>query len=74
MIVCVCRRVSDHEIKRQAQAGCNTFDELQMETGVSTCCGCCTDCARGVFDQAKNMSIGGSGMSRVIPIGAAIPA
>jgi bacterioferritin-associated ferredoxin len=53
MIVCVCRRVSDRDIQRQAQAGCSNFDELQMETGVATCCGRCTDCARDVFGRAQ---------------------
>lgn len=52
MIVCVCRRISTRDIERTAQQGCATFDELQMELGVSTCCGRCTDCARAVFDSA----------------------
>lgn len=52
MIVCVCRRVSNRDIERSAQQGCTTFDELQMELGVSTCCGRCTECARAVFDSA----------------------
>lgn len=53
MIVCVCHRVSDREIQRQARAGCTSFEELQFETGVSTCCGCCESCARDVFHKAQ---------------------
>jgi bacterioferritin-associated ferredoxin len=53
MIVCVCRRVSDRDIERHAKAGCASFDELQMDTGVASCCGNCTDCARDVFDSAR---------------------
>ncbi len=52
MIVCVCLRVSDRDIRRQAQDGCHSFDELQMATGVSTCCGRCETCARETFQQA----------------------
>jgi bacterioferritin-associated ferredoxin len=46
MIVCVCRRVSDRDIERLARSGCASFDELQMELGVATCCGQCAECAR----------------------------
>ena len=56
MIVCVCNRISDREIKRHAQQGCMSFDDLQMETGVATCCGCCESCARDVFHEARNHS------------------
>ena len=50
MIVCVCRRVSDREIARQARAGMS-FDEIQFELGVATQCGRCEDCARDVVAQ-----------------------
>lgn len=53
MIVCVCHKVSDRDIKRQVRDGCSSFEALQFETGVSTCCGCCETCAREVFDQAQ---------------------
>lgn len=53
MIVCVCHKVSDRDIKRQVRDGCSSFEALQFETGVSTCCGCCESCAREVFDQAR---------------------
>lgn len=52
MIVCVCRRVSDRDIHRHAQQGVGSFDDLQMESGISTCCGRCESCARQVFEQA----------------------
>jgi bacterioferritin-associated ferredoxin len=53
MIVCVCHRISDRDIRRMAQQGCQTFDDLQIDSGVSTCCGRCEDCAREVFSQAQ---------------------
>ena len=53
MIVCVCHRISDRDIRRMAQQGCQSFDDLQIDSGVSTCCGRCEDCAREVFSQAK---------------------
>lgn len=52
MIVCVCHRISHRELERHALA-CDSFDELQLNTGVSTGCGRCGDCARAVFDGAR---------------------
>ncbi|AKJ28902.1 (2Fe-2S)-binding protein [Caldimonas brevitalea] len=52
MIVCVCRKVSDRDIERLARTGCASFDELQMELGVATCCGRCADCARHALESA----------------------
>ncbi len=59
MIVCVCRRVSDRDIARAVRNGSATFDDLQMETGVSTQCGRCTDCARETFASACQQQLAG---------------
>jgi bacterioferritin-associated ferredoxin len=50
MIVCICHRVSDRDIARAARDGCASFDDLQLETGIATCCGKCHDCARQTFE------------------------
>lgn len=73
MIVCVCHRISHREIERHAVA-CDSFDELQMNTGVATGCGRCGDCAREVFDgvrQLPSCSGHGTGSQRVITLAAA---
>ena len=54
MIVCLCRRISDRDIRRSVQDGVADFEALQDETGVASHCGCCHDCAREVFDAARN--------------------
>lgn len=55
MIVCVCRRVSDREISRQARAGMS-FDDIQFELGVATQCGRCEGCARDIVAQCSSTS------------------
>lgn len=50
MIVCVCRRVSDREITRHAQAGLD-FDAVQFELGVALQCGQCEGCARELVQR-----------------------
>lgn len=52
MIVCVCRRVSDRDIARAAHQGLS-FDEIQLELGVGTQCGRCSDCAAAVVAQCN---------------------
>jgi bacterioferritin-associated ferredoxin len=52
MIVCVCHRVSDRDIAREAHAGCTSFDQLQDDLRVGTGCGSCVECAQEVFDAA----------------------
>ena len=47
MIVCVCHRVSDREIARQAHAG-SSFEDIQFSLGVGTQCGQCESCARDI--------------------------
>ena len=52
MIVCLCHRVSDRDIRSSACSGCADFDELQDILRVGTGCGACAECAREVFREA----------------------
>ncbi|MGB3067482.1 MAG: (2Fe-2S)-binding protein [Ottowia sp.] len=52
MIICVCNRVSDRDITRHAHAGMS-FDDIQLELGVATCCGACEGCARDIVAQCS---------------------
>lgn len=51
MIVCLCHRVSDRDIAREARAGCASFEELQDELRVATGCGACLEYAQATFSQ-----------------------
>jgi bacterioferritin-associated ferredoxin len=77
MIICVCHRVSDRDIARAAREGCTSFDELQFELQVATCCGKCHDSARQTLEhhvaqvaaaQRQPARIDTPGHRRVIPI------
>ncbi|MGV2287080.1 (2Fe-2S)-binding protein [Trinickia sp. YCB016] len=52
MIVCVCKSVSDRKIRAAIAEGMDTFDELQFELGVATCCGKCEETVRDVMAQS----------------------
>ena len=61
MIVCVCRRVSDHQIRRAAAEGAVSLECLQFELGVATQCGRCADCASRVLCDARAATAAASG-------------
>ena len=52
MIVCVCRRISDHQIRQAAADGAVSLECLQFELGVATQCGRCADCATSLLRAA----------------------
>lgn len=53
MIVCLCNRVSDRDIRQAVQVhGVRDFEVLKDLTRAASCCGSCHDCAREVFDEA----------------------
>ena len=53
MIVCVCRRVTDHQIRQAAAEGAVSLECLQFELGVATQCCRCADCASHVLCDAR---------------------
>ncbi|WP_233800564.1 (2Fe-2S)-binding protein [Paraburkholderia sp. HP33-1] len=52
MIVCVCKSVSDRTIRSSIADGIDSFDELQFELGVASCCGKCEESVRDVMLQS----------------------
>jgi bacterioferritin-associated ferredoxin len=59
MIVCLCHRVSDRDIRAAVQSGAPSFDALKDDLRVASACGRCHDCAREVFDAACAQRCGG---------------
>lgn len=57
MIVCVCNVISDRDIRASVAGGIESFEALQGETGIGTCCGCCQDCAREIFDAQHDEAL-----------------
>ena len=51
MIVCVCRAVSDREIRSSVREGARTMAQLRAELGVASCCGKCGPRVRELLDE-----------------------
>ena len=70
MIVCVCRRVSDHQIRQAAAEGAVSLECLQFELGVAMQCGRCADCATRVLCDARARHGATAGVAAVNAAGA----
>ena len=53
MIVCVCRQVSDRQIRQAVADGAESLECLQFELGVAMQCGRCAECATSVLCDAR---------------------
>ena len=53
MIVCLCKAVSDREIKRCISEGKTTLKTLARSCGAGTGCGACHDSIRSMLAETK---------------------
>ncbi|MCO5102272.1 MAG: (2Fe-2S)-binding protein [Burkholderiaceae bacterium] len=53
MIVCVCRAVSDRQIRSSVRDGAQTMSQLRAELGVTACCGKCGPRVRELLDEHR---------------------
>lgn len=65
MYVCVCNAVTERQIVKAVEAGCQTMKDLRDELGVGACCGRCAGCARSVLRQTVK-----AGNEPIFPVGA----
>lgn len=56
MIVCVCKGISDRQIREAAADGARNVKALSRALGVSTQCGKCASYARDVLDEYHGRS------------------
>jgi bacterioferritin-associated ferredoxin len=52
MYVCVCRAVTDGQIKNAVEDGCCSMRDLRNTLGVTTQCGRCACSVREVLDES----------------------
>jgi bacterioferritin-associated ferredoxin len=52
MIICVCKAVSDRQIKAAVKEGATCIRDLSRDLGVGTCCGKCVPEARSVLSSS----------------------
>lgn len=62
MIVCVCRAVSDRQIRSSLRDGAGTLKQLCSELGVATCCGKCGKQVREMVDEHRSGQVANAAM------------
>ena len=53
MYVCICKSVTDKQIRRAAAKGADNLYELRERLGVAAGCGSCADTAQAILDEAN---------------------
>ncbi len=53
MYVCICKAVTDREIRKAAARGADNLYELRETLGVASGCGGCADHAQEILDEAS---------------------
>ena len=51
MYVCLCRAVTDADIREAANRGAQDLDHLSDTLGVGANCGCCRETAQAIIDE-----------------------
>jgi bacterioferritin-associated ferredoxin len=53
MIVCVCNRITEKEVREAARDGATTPEKAYAGFGCEVQCGCCLDYAQEVIDEER---------------------
>ena len=53
MIVCICNRITEGEVRLAARGGCATPEAAYACQGCEVQCGCCLDFAQEVIDEER---------------------
>lgn len=65
MYVCVCNGVTDKDIQREVDAGCESLSDITMNTGLGANCGSCVTLAETLID---NMRIKATTLELEVPV------
>jgi len=69
MFVCLCKSVTDHEIRDAVDAGVCSFEDMQERLEVSTVCGACTCEVKQILKAKLEKRIAASVSSVSLPLG-----
>lgn len=57
MYVCICKAVTDKQIRRAAANGVDNLYELREALGIGSGCGTCSDVAESILDEANDKRV-----------------
>lgn len=62
MYVCLCKAVTDHQIRAAVAGGASSFGQLRRELDLAAQCGKCGILAREIFEEARMGSNNGAAL------------
>jgi bacterioferritin-associated ferredoxin len=68
MFVCICANVTDRQIKQAAGEGASSLDDLAVQLGVGTGCGCCREMAQQVLEAALDAPVDAAAVASMAPV------
>jgi bacterioferritin-associated ferredoxin len=63
MYICICKAVTDREIRGAVSLGSVTLQDLRRDLGIASCCGKCAPDARRIIGECTRECAAGCGMS-----------
>jgi len=57
MYVCLCKAVTDRQIRESVSGGACTLADLRRELGVASQCGKCCQLAKSIIETAVNKTV-----------------
>ena len=67
MFVCLCKGITDTQIRNAAAAGCESLRELRAEMGVGSQCGKCAREARAIIRETR-AELAASRLPEIAPV------
>jgi bacterioferritin-associated ferredoxin len=56
MYVCVCKAVTERQVREAVEGGVQSMRDLRQHLGVASECGRCARCAHGILKEARDCS------------------
>ena len=53
MYVCICKTVTEREVRSAVQLGAASLSDVRKALGVASCCGQCANCAKGIIQDER---------------------
>lgn len=74
MYICICRAITDHQIREAAHAGAGSADAVCSLLGAGDGCGTCVDSIAALVEQSRGRRPKGHGPDGALPARAQHPA
>ena len=51
MYICICKSITDTQIRAAADAGVNSLSKLKKKYGLASCCGNCIEMTQSILNE-----------------------